>query len=365
MTGPGAGAPVAPPQGIAATPIALAANTVVTVPFPTQATGRAPVPWRTPWATILNSSPFTLLVTSGGQTTQIAAFTSDKVFVYSMGNQLPLTLLPVPGSQTLIAGTQDTTAYVTWYQSEPPGTYPAALGSGAAQFAQNTTIINFTNAVQNNNTTTTRGPFSSQGFSALVLHVDSASQPGPLQVIVQWFDSTGVNVIAQRGFILGDNVLARLNVAMPHMGPIFQIITANNAAPGAINYSINALQVTYPVAGFVQDNENGLIVRFNSSVTANSALTVYGSPSGDIFSGPCVWSVKLTSATVFDIRLETEDVLAAWTPVLQLTPGSMPDGGAAIPVLVPPTSLRIRAANPTGVAYTLETVLTNDSWRTA
>jgi hypothetical protein len=118
-------APVSPAQGIAVAPVPLNSGLLTTIPLPTLP--RGPVPWRTPWIVILNSSPFTLLVSTGSLTTQIAAFTSDKVFVYAQGT--PITVLPQPAIGAISPGT-DSTVYATWYAEEPPGTYPAALGSG-------------------------------------------------------------------------------------------------------------------------------------------------------------------------------------------------------------------------------------------
>lgn len=134
-----------PQAGYLSTKTALTTGVVALVPYPANIPGAGPVPPVLRWVVLLNSSAFTLVVQQGMTLTQIAAFTSDKVQVAELQGGTPITVLPVAGLGTPQTGI-DSTVYATWYEDEPPGQYPAAIGSGTTPNSQSTQLVleNFT-----------------------------------------------------------------------------------------------------------------------------------------------------------------------------------------------------------------------------
>ena len=129
-----------PPNGYAVAPVTgLAAGVLATVPFPTNLP-RTTVPILLTHCVLANSSPFTLLVTQGANITQIPPFTADDVHVMEKGQLASITVLPQATGATVASGV-DTSIYATWYDTDPPGVYPCAMGSGSIPLTQVTQLV--------------------------------------------------------------------------------------------------------------------------------------------------------------------------------------------------------------------------------
>jgi hypothetical protein len=360
MTSAGA-PPVAPAQGIAVAPTALVASTLATIPPPTLPNG-GPVPWRTPWVVILNSSAFTLVVSSGGGTvTQIAAFTSDKVFVQATGGA-PVTVLPTPGSGTPALG-QDSTAYATWYADEPPGQYPAALGSGAANFLLTSTII----PLQNLNTpaggaVTTFGPFSTAGFGGLSLFVHTnGAGTQPIEVDVDWMESTGTTVVASRRFILpvqAAGQIGQLMVSLANLGPQVRVHvgTLSLANPYQIlaTLTTQAVEVFSGLTGFGNLIGDGVLLYALNNVQVLSQ-SVYAGPASLVYS--------CSDGYLFSVTVEALDFTNVWRPLLVIDQGTGPSNAESIPITLPANPLRLTTALVTPSAATIQAALLVDGSR--
>lgn len=111
-----------------ASPATLAAGVRSTIAYPLGVTAQ--------WAVVNNSSPFTIQVAQGQFLGQVAAFTVD---VFPVRGATALTILPVAGVGNVPLGT-DSTAYVTWFEYLPTGSFPAAIGSGSTPISQATTL---------------------------------------------------------------------------------------------------------------------------------------------------------------------------------------------------------------------------------
>lgn len=135
--------PVAPVTGLNPS----AANPSVAIPYPgTAAAGagsvlpRQTVPVVMTHCILANSSPYTIIVTQGGNLTQIPAFTADDVIVLEGGQGAPIMVTPLATGATVASGV-DTSIYATWYDGDPPGVYPAVIGSGSTPLTQQTNIL--------------------------------------------------------------------------------------------------------------------------------------------------------------------------------------------------------------------------------
>jgi hypothetical protein len=354
--------PPAPAQGIAAVPVVLAAGVISTVPFPTLPTG-GPIPWRTPWVVILNSSPFTLLVTSGGQTTQIAAFTSDKVFVISQGNTMPLTVLPLAGAALPIGG-QDTTIYATWYAQEPPGTYPAALGSGAALLAQQTTIVPFTGATLTPGNNSGFGPFSTLGFGGCTINIIETLGNGPLTLQITWADAVNTTV-QQRTVIVAAGGSAQFSV--PHFGANVAFSIRNNNAAVNVNYNFEVIFTAIALAAWnvpyntTQNFVQGQLLQFINVVTPGNSSSA---SSLITYAGPATMYVNLNGAAQWSLQLLTCLQTGAYNNVQTWATGTIPNIGGSVPLTLGASPVRFTVTNPmVGANLTATVTIIADDWR--
>lgn len=352
--------PPAPAQGIAAPPVILTAGVLATIPLPVLPRG-GPVPWRTPWVVMLNSSPYTLLVSSGGTVTQIAAFTSDKVYVQAVG-QAP-TVLPQAGAGTVSPGT-DSTVNATWYAVEPPGTYPAALGSGQVPIAQVTsTVVDVGRAVANGGFTS-YGPFSTAGFAGLRVNMNNNSAAAVLRFVIFYTDANGNN-LGQHSFIVGvpGGAAGIAAVTWPHLGDLFSFNVFNNGG-GPGNYDLFVAQTTVPIAQWAVPFAP--LLRGSAVVGAGATVTLDdsgGNSSTFTYGGPTTFSF-ISGATAFIVDLQYQSLTGAWVPNLMTVgntdiPGTRFSGN----LLAPATPLRIRATNNDAAAHTITATVVTDDWR--
>ena len=353
--------PPAPPQGIAATPVTLTSGVLATIAFPTQA-GGAPSPWRTPWLVILNSSPFTLLVTSGGQTTQIAAFTSDKVFAYSAGPQLPVTVLPI-ASALVPTGGQDSTAYATWYAQDPGNTYPAALGSGSANFNSPSLIIPSQVFTVNSGANNTIFNGSTSGFGGVAIAAREISGNGPVRLALQWNDSGGISIHSKLVVIPASGLV---NFTLPNFGLTLVIRLANATATNQ-QVSMNASLMSLPLASFTTGDTavgqpvQGLLFQVTGTAVAAGATTVIAS-SVYVYAGPVSLYLFLPMMT-FDAHLQLQRYDGTWSDLNEWDQGSIPSNGKTLPLVVPANPLRLQVHNATLASATCKASLQADDFR--
>lgn len=364
-----------PAQGAPATPVVVSSGVLATVPVPTAASsaGSQPVPWTRGWVVLLNSSPFTLLVSSGGPVTQIAAFTSDKVYVLTTGT--PVTVLPQPGSGTSTP-TQDSTVYATWYHDEPPGTYPAALGSGSATFSAIQSLIPFTTGALiagASQAFPAAGGSSTLGWGGLSMIARETTNNGPLVVRVTWLDkAVAGNSVGIRTFIVP--ALGTATVSMPHLGPFVSITVKNNL--GVANaYQITVSQTTIALdqwnvqSGNAIDGQSmivpaaGPLVGAGAQVLVGRSLVTYGGPAT-----LHAWITSVGVAAGCGVFIFYTDSTGANVVLSGMT---FPAGGAlgtfppAVSLIVPPFPLSLQAFNTTAAGVVINASLVADDWRMA
>ena len=167
--------------GYPSTPVVVFSGALTTINPPsitTTAGGAVPADLR--WVVITNSSPYTLLLSHGSVLSELAAFTADKFVVDQGLDAVPITLLPQPpqtsgGVGAAILALQDQHAYAVWYEDDPGGIYPAAIGAGDINFIPNSQLFN-NPTVGNGNTSV--GPLDVSGFTSITLaFLDQSAQP--------------------------------------------------------------------------------------------------------------------------------------------------------------------------------------------
>lgn len=350
--------PSSPAQGIAVAPTLVANGATSTIPFPGAAEG-APTPWTTPWVVLLNSSPYTLVVATGSTTTQIAAFTSDKVYVFAAGLTLPVTVTPQAGAMPVNPGS-DSTVYATWYHDEPPGTYPAALGSGAVSNGlASLAFTQGTNPLANLGVNT-YGPFSAQGYGSVMLQITTDAV---LLVQVIWQDTAGVITIGGKQMIVPASGV--LNVSIPHRGQVFSVRVTNQSG-GTANWSGSAYQSQIPLQAW-NFNTPVLIDQANPGVGAG--LTVTLGSSIPVYAGPATWWYWFNNMTTGDISIEYQTYTGGWIGLYTVfETAAVPAGvesGISRLIHLPAAPIRIRAHNTTAGTVNPISSLVADDWRTA
>jgi hypothetical protein len=360
--------PAAPAQGISGTPATVTVGVLTTIPIPrTAAGGPQPTPYTFPWVVLLNASPYTIVVSSGATVTQIAAFNSDKVYIYPGGGP-QVTFVAVAGVGSPAPGT-DSTVYSTFYHDEPPGTYPAFIGPGAplafnaAPFAPQVGVL--LNAGISTRFPTVGG-FSSTGFAGLSCQFSNATtSTGPLSVTVQWTDSAG-NVLSQRNIVVPVGVLTAgvASFTIPHEGPLFNI-TVTNLGAGALTYSAVVNQTTVASASW---NANGFLglIPITATSCPNATPTVAGL-SNAIYAGPVSWFFNWNNTTAGHALLQFQDGLGGWNELVELalsatSPTIEP---LPIPLIVPANPLRVQVNQTSGGPTTVVTGITADDYRYA
>lgn len=323
---------------------------------------------------LLNSSPFTLVVSTGSTTTQIAAFTSDKVYVYSSGPPLPVTVTPQLGAGTPGLG-QDSTVYATWYHDEPPGTYPAALGSGAVAFAPVTVtddIQSLVNVTVPANGSVDIANFLTAPFSGVAVEVTSNSI-GPVVLLLQWFSNQG-GMIAERGLIIpaaaGSQGVCSLN--FPHLGDICVVSIRNATGSSALLPTVIVSQSTSPIAQFTASSRGAeldpffpVFMRGQNTVPGSTSLQVLVD-SQYVYAGPATLSIVSGAASfVFDVQIQ--DSQGNWNPNFLTIgtvdlPGTAPQR-ASREIILPAAPVRICASNLDVSAHTMTAYMMIDDWR--
>lgn len=353
--------PAAPYAGIPALPVRVSLGVISQVPFPNPPHG-GPTPLTFPWVVLLNSSPYTIVVSTGATTTQIAAQNSDKVYIYPNGS-LTLTVTPVAGFGTPNPGS-DSTVYATFYHDEPPGQYPATLGPSAALATQQSIITQPTVVLGAFNSTTfpsATSNFSAQGFGGLSIFLAETSTNGPVQLAIVWTDEVG-NILGQRVIVCPAGGTAAF--CIPHIGPAFFIVVTNLTA-GNISYNLNAYQQQIPTASWNLADNNILIPLTIANPGAGAFATI--GPSTVTYAGPARWWYQWGTLTNGTCDVEYQIGNGNWLQLNQfvITAAVPGEQGQYRDLLLPPNPVRIRVFNNTGGAANFLGALTSDDWRIA
>lgn len=351
-------APPVDPRTIS-TPVVISAGGTVQIPYPTNATQIVM------WVVLYNSSPYTIAVESDTTLGQVAAFSSDAFPVVS---GTPITCTALLGAGAIAPGS-DTSIYATWYQQPPPGTFPAALGSGEANFAVPTTIVPVTAFPLGIGATVvaTGGVLPTAGYGGATYRVSETTGFGTLEVVVLWFDNAaGTHVIATRRFMVPS--AGQAVPTIPHFGPYFAVYLLNVggtaiSATVFVNgvtlpleaWSISGLGVS-PAQEYLLQGVNVPIVTSGTAIIASSVAT---------YAGPATW---INFASQFTATHEWQ--LQAWNPTSGtwdiLAAQNPPGPGRFCPpinLMIPPLALRVFAFNAAPTTQAFFTNLVADDWR--
>lgn len=378
---PSGAAPPAPAQGAPAIPVVVSAGVLATIPPPTAATptGPQPIPWTRGWVVILNSSPYTLLVTSGGPVTQIAAFTSDKVFVLTTGT--PVTVLPQPGSSAAVGGS-DSTVYATWYHDEPPGTYPAALGSGSANLQPAAAVVSsvggtnlpaFSNAVFPGGFNT----FKSSGFGGIRVYFNNFGN-GVLQLVIRWYGQAATipSVVGERKVLASGLGAAGgfrpARFGTPHQSDFFDVSVRNGGAV-AQTYDLIVTQAASDQPWWAGETQQlagsaGLFNVFNLAQATQlvpPASVVTFAPDV-IYAGPVSMSAIGLSAGTGNVYVLAMDTTGAFQYIYGFNMFST--GASIVPqqqmqVILPPTVVQFQLQNTSAGGVQFNFGATADEYR--
>lgn len=357
-------APPAAPAGYPAAPVTVIAGATVTVPYPANLP-IGPVPPSLPYMVVLNSSPYTLLVSQGRVIAQVAAFTSDLVQLTQLGQAgVGVDLMAQQGSGLTVPG-QDSTAYATWYERKPAGSFPAALGSGAANFTAATPIIDDSpNVVVG--TPQRYGPFST--LSAAGVRFSIVAQLGttvPLLVQLEEPVVAGPTA-AGHNFVLPGQSAAFAAFVSPVIGDELTIVLSANAGSD-VGVIIAASLVTTPLAAFgtptVFGNTDGL---YQASFAVGGGGTADLLTPLGIYAGPASLFLNPGGAATWTARLQSQSAVGVWTQIGRWTQADLL-GASAIRenVTIPPAPIRLQYDNGTGAPTTPVASLTYDYWRAA
>lgn len=357
--------------GTPVAPVAVAPGVLATIPYP-RSTPNA-VPPALPYAVIQNSSPYTLLVSQGGVLTQIAAFTADVVFT-NIGDMSGLTVLPQAGASLAIGG-QDSTVYTTWYSDRPPGSYPAALGSGTASLSATSEVANF-------QPFTLAGgagpPFEQQAVAASTLgwggiRVALTDLTGNgAGVILKWFASDG-SFIGQRMVQAPAGGGGSFVFTTPHLGETVTVIVWSGNNGEQVNLVVSQTsEAIHEWAQLTTAFAVGLGVTdplINASGVVNSGGAgdrVLGAASW-VYAGPVSFYLNgfgAIAAAGFTVSLRSAGtVIGAWTGGGAVN-ADFPNGNVKVPVwYIPPFPLDVFVQNRSGVNANFSAYVTADDWR--
>lgn len=335
----------------------LVANVLATIPDPSSQTptgGAMPPSLR--YVVLTNSSPFTLLVAHGGVLGELAAFTQDVFDLgpytpWRTGDAVPITVLPQVPSGTV--GVADSHVYAVWYEEDPGGTYPAALGAGEITIVANTTLaaqVAIPNAV---------GTYILPGggqfypvapsFAGVVVDIP-ANGGNVLGVTFNWADENG-NGVGQEVFLIGP--FGRATAMRPALGAQLSV-TVQVIVAGLLPASFTLHGMASPWNSWMLNDEGALldsgVQPVANGVTASvgfSTLTFAG-PVTHLLTGspPFTWRFDVmdnTGTFINKFNLQATDLASA--------PGTA--GGPsrfALPMMLPAAPFQWRVTNSSGAA---------------
>jgi hypothetical protein len=266
---------------------------------------------------------------------------------------------------------QDSTAYATWYQDEPDGQYPAALGSGAAQFqvsadldsgAGLTALANSTTQLPSSSTFYSAAQYA--GLTIAFNNFDGGGASLPLAVFVRWANSAGTRYVGSRYFVVPGGTGGALDgwaeVTFQHKGAKFQVWIINGTGTN-ISYSFAMTQTTVARDSWTlgQLRQNAGVSPYTyplfSGATAVVAFgtTVTLATAKGTWAGPAVWNYFFAGGTNATFFLQVQDVSGTWqTLVFKQITAAPPTNQVNAPitetVILPPHPVRVAFQNGQG-----------------
>lgn len=324
------------------------------IPYPTNA------PQNCSWVVVANSSPYTVLVQQGQVLGQVAAFTSD---LFPVTSGAPLNVTPQPTAGSVAAGS-DTTVYSTWYLQKPPGSYPAALGSGATNIQVSDLLL----SVPTTTLTPTQAiilpgpllpPLNVAAFASTRMELLETGGLGPLQFVVQWLVPGGVNLFRQIG-VMGGGQFAGI---LPNLSDQMRFIVTNNDPVNANVLGIEAYGTTQLGGLVVDPSGDGILVSDTTTLLNGGTRTLKCGPfpgpvnlvvTSTVATGGLGWKAVLTA----DGRSDNTFSFPLWS-----TP--LPAGVQVVTaqLLLPSVPVQLVITNALGVTATFATSIIADTYR--
>ena len=333
-------------------PVTLTAGQSTTVRIPTSSV-------QLPWVVLSNSSPFTLAIACGAVTGLLAAFTAD---AYPTNTGADINITPQP-SGALIAPGQDSSLFAAFYSEQPPGSYPAALGAGAAGFVTNGFFGQTITGVSTYQT----AQFDTSGYQGARYAFENFGAAGPVSVELQWTDTNG-NLLGEKDFIL-PGLGGSASFAYPHLG---DVLTINLTAIDGGNLDVLMVAahhnsdiaewsgINWPNPPPTPYNLPGVLAYLNATVPATSTITANAKQS---FAGPATLHTSSGGAATWSVRVMVTDDTNTLRRLYGFGNGDTPGSNLLYPVHVPPLPVQLSITNSDSVARNMVAMLVPDDWR--
>jgi hypothetical protein len=298
------------------------ANAPSTIPDPlaTVSTGGARPPIL-PWVTLTNSSPFNVLVSRGTVLGWLAAFTADTFFMdQTFNTSVPLTLLPFQSPNTIEPGF-DHTVYAVWYENDPGGIYPAAIGDAAIRTVITSDLINANGIVGPGIISfpilaNLLAPF--QGLSIFFQDVVPADTTvWVLQVV---FSSGGGSIVTEELVVVGPGDVVQFQT------PVYAAqvaISLNGTGLAGMQSNLQVAGVLAPVSSFMTAAPfpSGVLMDAGLISIANGATAILGG-TGFIYAGD-VW-VGVSGLGPWTLRMDQMDTTGIFTNKWNVNSADLP-----------------------------------------
>jgi hypothetical protein len=363
------------------------------IPYPTgtQAVGflpglpanqAGPVPPALSWAVVENSSPYTLLVSYGAILGWLDAYTSDKFFLPTPNPGVPLTVIAnTPNPQS--AGTlviNDATVYATWYEQDPGGQYPAAIGAGAITIAPNELLVESIPTTGSS----LFGPNNVAPFAAIMVAMSDLGGGAPVyfQVETRFWDPNHVNIITEEvTTILAGGTAVRIIPAYTNL--VDFEVTVDGVGASMSFYAQGLLAAGNGWGSFlgrfglgyggVLFNAQGVAIGAGATATLGQTAGANGGVTTPAYGGPAVLYLTM-SGLPWLLRMDLYDVSGPGylTTQWSLDSNDFPTPAAggttgpqrvAIPLILPWCPVQFRLTNNAAAGGTASAVLVADRSR--
>jgi hypothetical protein len=351
------------PQG----PFALVAGQSVTVPNPSAD------PAQINFAVVVNSSPFTLVVSETQKLGTVAAFTSDLFPLFDGG--VPLTVTAIAPGGILQPGS-DASLYVDWLRDAPVArTYPAAIGAGAIALSSFASGVPLTSGTLTPGTGTGPGAINVNGYAGATYRFTETLGVNPLTVSIAWYPTaTAVIPIAEKEIVVpAAGALAGVaEVAFPHFGPFVAFSVNNGAAVGNVGYTFQMQNLTQPLAAWgscATGLLRPMIICPVTAVNAPNGVSTVIIAATYVFAGPASWLIFWNNTTTGEIVVEYQQTDGSWQTLADQKIGAAPQktdpDPVPVPLFLPANPIRIRVVNNSGGPTTPISGISEDQWRAA
>ena len=323
--------------GFDSTPIIVSAGVlaVINPPTLTDRPGGA-VPPDFAWVVVVNSTPFTLLVAHGAFLGELAAFTADKYYVELGVGATALTALPQ--APVGVLASQDRTVYATWYEADPGGQYPAAIGAGAIAFSPQTVLV--PQETVNGPGTTQFGPFSvADAQSIEITFNDVGLGATAWQIQMVWQNSGGILAYTDNT-VVGPNGLA--TYARPTIADEVTVFVSGVGGVGMAGIlTVNKLLT--PLNGFVTPVNAILGQVTGQSIGAGATTTVL---TMNPFAGRATFYASMPSNTTgWQLLIASMDNTGAFTNLGRWRRNNGTDDPVHDTVNLPADPIRVQVNN--------------------